>query len=460
MATTTTNYGLVKPATSEKVDVTVINDNMDIIDNTFSAVDDKLKILSEAPTIALGSISKQYAKSSSDSISDVTEWTQKNISGWTQRQRGCAYGNGWYVIAGMAGNIAVSRDAVNWTAVTPFLSGTITSVVYGAGRFALVDSGSIWTATDPSGTWTKELDLPALASGYYYEGLVYAGGLFILVGGGGLIMTSSDAKEWKTAETGTTNDFYAITYGNGLFCAVGKNGQVSVSVTGEVWEDVSDPTFTTQLRAVACGNGLLVAGGQNGVMRYSYDGRTWYSGTDDSSSSVNYIRGIAYRNGRFYAVMYISTGKGEIWSSRDGVTWTLDIQTPGRLWCIAVGDDVFFTSGDSGNIHILDMNIEWSNVPLETTSTETLWTREVYNLTDGVTVVGEVEAVVDEIIVDDALSSTSTNPLQNKVVNQAIYQQSVNFNVELTKCQKKITTSTSEPTSSDGADGDLWAVYE
>lgn len=342
--------------------------------------------------ITLGGIVTEYAISESASdVSAVTSWTQSNISGWTQRQRGCAYGNGWYVIAGMAGNLAVSRDAVNWTAVTPFLSGTITSVVYGAGRFVLVDSGSIWSAFDPSGTWTKELDLPVLASGLYYEGLAYTGGLFILVGGGGLIMISPDAKEWEAVETNTTNDFYAITYGNGLFCAVGKNGQVSVSVTGEVWEDVSDPLFTTQLRAVACGNGIFVAGGQNGAMRYSYDGRTWYSGSDDSSSSVNYIRGIAYRNGRFYAVMYISTGKGEIWSSRDGATWKLDTQTPGRLWCITVGNDIFVASGDSGNIHTLDMDVSWTRFPPSVADSPCIWTRTSYYLTDGSVQVGEAE---------------------------------------------------------------------
>lgn len=394
--------------------------------------------ISETPIITVGSIAKQYAKSSSDSVSDVTEWVQKNVSGWNQRQRGCAYGNGWYVIAGAGGSVAVSRDGINWTAVTPFLSGTITSVVYGGGRFVLVDSGSIWTATDPSGTWTKELDLPALASGFYYEGLVYSGGMFILVGGGGLIMTSPDAKKWKTAETGTANDFYAITYGNGLFCAVGKNGQVSISVTGEVWEDVSDPSFTTQLRAITCGNGVLVAGGQGGVMRYSHDGRTWHSGSFDSTSSVNYIRGIAYRNGRFYAVMYISTGKGEIWTSKDGVTWTVDIQTPARLWCIAVGDDVFFASGDSGNIHILDMGIEWSNVPLEVASSETLWSREVYNLTDGTTAVGEVEQVLDVSGKADVGHTHSEYALKSDVPT--------------------ITISTADP--SGGKDGDIWFKYK
>lgn len=72
-----------------------------------------------------------------------------------------------------------------------------------------------------------------------------------------------------------------------------------------------------------------------------------------------------------------------------------------------------------------------------------------------------IDTIVDMIPeVDDALDGTSSNPLQNKVVNQAIYQQSVNLGVEINKKQNKITASTSEPTSSEGADGDFWAVYE
>lgn len=48
MATETTNYNLKKPALTDPVDVTVLNGNADIIDNTFKDHSDKLGILSNS----------------------------------------------------------------------------------------------------------------------------------------------------------------------------------------------------------------------------------------------------------------------------------------------------------------------------------------------------------------------------------------------------------------------------
>ena len=56
--------------------------------------------------------------------------------------------------------------------------------------------------------------------------------------------------------------------------------------------------------------------------------------------------------------------------------------------------------------------------------------------------------------VDSALSSSSTNPLQNKVVNNAIYNLGVQIRAEI----PNITISTSDP--SGGSHGDIWLKYE
>ncbi|MBR4844818.1 MAG: hypothetical protein IKU98_00180 [Bacteroidaceae bacterium] len=54
---------------------------------------------------------------------------------------------------------------------------------------------------------------------------------------------------------------------------------------------------------------------------------------------------------------------------------------------------------------------------------------------------GAVYTMVEsnKVTVDSALSSTSTNPLQNKVVNQAIYNQSVNLGNQISAKQDKLT---------------------
>lgn len=59
----------------------------------------------------------------------------------------------------------------------------------------------------------------------------------------------------------------------------------------------------------------------------------------------------------------------------------------------------------------------------------------------------------NQIIVDSALSSTSTNPLQNKVVNNAIYNLGVQIRAEI----PNITISSAAP--SGGSHGDIWFKY-
>lgn len=53
-----------------------------------------------------------------------------------------------------------------------------------------------------------------------------------------------------------------------------------------------------------------------------------------------------------------------------------------------------------------------------------------------------IESGANKTVVDSALSSTSTNPLQNKVVNQAIYNQSVNLGNQISAKQDKLTAGT------------------
>ncbi|MBR5835595.1 MAG: hypothetical protein IKY66_05460 [Bacteroidales bacterium] len=66
-----------------------------------------------------------------------------------------------------------------------------------------------------------------------------------------------------------------------------------------------------------------------------------------------------------------------------------------------------------------------------------------------------VESGANKTVVDSALSSSSTNPLQNKVVNNAIYNLGVQLRAEIPKVPN-ITISEFLPTG--GNDGDIWIV--
>lgn len=302
---------------------------------------------------------------SNTELSDVTTWTKvTSPSGFTARQRSCCYGNGYYVIAGTSGQIAYSKDTINWVNGTSFSSAVITGLAYGNGWFLAVDSnGYIYRTDDPSKTWSPVYQNPIII-----ESIRYVNNKYYAVGQQGFIGYSFDGYKWTQATVDTTNTFIDIGYGNGKYIAVGHAGTVYTSVNGITWYNKSIEGYTTDIRAVYYANGNFVIGTSGGRIDYSEDGETWTRANNPSALSVNWIRNFTYHNNRLYAVMYVSTGQGEIWVSKDkGKTWSVEFTLTGtsRLWCICSGNDKFIASGDNGYIFTLDMGLEWQDHPTD-----------------------------------------------------------------------------------------------
>lgn len=360
--------------------------------------------IADFPPIPSGvsEVAHQYAVSNSkDKISDVTTWN--NIANpLTQRQRACVYGNGYYIVCGTSGEIAYSLDGVTWISIPKFTSDVITGIAYGKGTFVAIDSGGlIWIAEETPFSWESlSVTWELIGSGVtaILEGICYANNRFVLVGEPNLVAFSDNGRTWT--ETSVAYNFKAVTFGEGKYVGAGNSGAVAVSYDGENWTDYSDPSITGSYRAAAFGAGRFVIGCQGGIIRYSDDGRTWTTATTNSASSVNYIRGIIYAEGKFYAVMYVSTGKGEIWVSEDAEAWTVQQVTSGRLWCCAYGDGIILTSGDNGDVYALDLGIVWLTKQPELASGQYLWERIVFTLSDGSKVIG------DSVFIEEASVSS------------------------------------------------------
>lgn len=338
----------------------------------------------------LSSVGTQYAiGSSSEKVSTRTEWASAT-SPLSQRQRACCYGNGYYVVCGMAGELAYSTNATAWTKITAFTSDVITGITYGKGTFVAIDSvGSVWFSDGTPNGWQNA----GVTMSNILEAVTYANNRFVIVGDGGLVAFSDDGRSWTEASTGQNNDLYSLAYGDGKFVAGGMNGTILMSLNGSTWTNRSDASVTQQFRAAAYGGGKFVVGGASGIIRYSEDGSTWHTATTSSTSTVSYIRAICYCEGTFYAVMYLSNGKGEVWTSSDAASWTVQKTTTGRLWCLAEGEDVLVASGDSGAIYILDLGIEWLDREPEIADGQHLWQRNVASLSDGDVIYGEAVCV-------------------------------------------------------------------
>ena len=349
--------------------------------------------ITDFPVIPAGvsAAEHQYAVSNSrENISDVSTWNAAT-NPLTQRQRAIVYGNGYYVVCGTSGEMVYSLDGVTWTSVTKFTTDVITGIAYGKGMFVAIDSaGLIWIAKETPFTWESlRVTWELIGSGVtaILEGICYANNRFVLVGEPNLVAFSDDGRTWT--ETSVPYNFKAVAFGNGRYVGAGNGGAVAVSYDGENWTDYSDPAITGSYRAAAFGNGRYVIGCQGGIIRYSDDGRTWTTATTNSTSSVNYIRGIVYSEGKFYAVMYVSTGKGEIWVSDDAATWTVQQVASGRLWCCAAGDGILLASGDNGDVYVLDLGIDWQTEQPELANGQYLWERIVLTLSDGGKIIGD-----------------------------------------------------------------------
>ena len=232
---------------------------------------------------------------------DGSIWFPQTIPNDTRTLLDVAFGDGLYVAVGNSRPLA-SPDGESWTAS---LSGTsFSTVTYGNGMFVaaggyiyISTNGSIWKLSSSAGFETYLTSAAygngqfvAAASGMYpglstfyfsTNGVVwkprfsgagvkpfavsYGNGLFVAVGAGGLILTSSDGVSWTQRNSGTSSNLLGVAYVNTVFVAVGSGGTLLTSSDSANWTLRASGT-TNDLTAVAYGNGHFVAVGANGTI--------------------------------------------------------------------------------------------------------------------------------------------------------------------------------------------------
>ena len=170
---------------------------------------------------------------------------------------------------------------------------------------------------DPLDNWTQRTS--GTNSSLY--GITYGNGMFVAVGQGGTILTSTGGTNWTARSSGTGAVLADVTYGDGTFVAVGYGGRFVTSTNGINWTYMNPfPAISLPVSAITYGNGLFVAVGYWDLVFTSPDGFNWTK----RSSGVRYsLNCIAYGNGRFVA----GGDGGRGLTSTDGINWT-----PMSLW--------------------------------------------------------------------------------------------------------------------------------
>lgn len=188
-----------------------------------------------------------------------------------------------------------------------------------------------------------------------YTSVAYGAGTYVTVGDVGTVLVSSDATNWSTVKTPTSQALKDVSYANGNFIAVGAAGIVLTSPTGESWSAsltlpvayplnsvdgdgtnyvgvgnngviylinpqgvgsgrITSPT-TQALNSIAWANGVYVAVGNNGTIINSSNGRNWRL---VSVPYTNSLKNVHFLNGKFYVV----GSNGLVLLSSDGTNWT------------------------------------------------------------------------------------------------------------------------------------------
>ena len=97
-------------------------------------------------------------------------------------------------------------------------------------------------------------------------------GLFVVVGYGGIILTSSDGVTWTSRTSGFSSELYSVTYSEslGLFIAVGSSGTILTSSNGVNWISKTSGVTTILRSATYSKNlGLFVVVGAGGTILHS-----------------------------------------------------------------------------------------------------------------------------------------------------------------------------------------------
>ena len=234
------------------------------------------------------------------------------------------------------------------------------------------------------------------------EGAAFGSGTYVLVGRGGLILRSGNARDWLHIPTGRGHDLQDVAFGSGTFVAVGNLGIILYSKDAGLTWSAATSGSVFDFYGVSFGNGRFVAAGRAGVA-HSTDGVQWTS-VGIPGSTANQWDMVDFLNGRF-VVFGGRSGVGmhnEITTSVDGVTWnsaqSYNAGTFTGAAQAAYGNGVFvipanagiytFSSEDGSGATMTPSNLGLSGIVFDAASSQFVATRsanqgEVYVSSNG-----------------------------------------------------------------------------
>lgn len=270
-------------------------------------------------------------------------------------------------------SVEINYLPVAWTSRSVPLSTTQRFIKFGNGIFVGVGRGGwVYTSTDGLTWTTRSANIEGVGASVY-GAVEFGNGVFVAAGGqrdpgaGVRISTSTDGINWTTRTSGTsTSEAIAITFNGSVFAIATyespQNPRVQTSSNDGVNWTVRSVAMSSNASISSIGSsketGVIVIGGSAGQMASSANnGISWTTRTSGFGTSG--INGIEYGNGIWVAV----GNAGNITTSVNAITWTA--RTSGLSTSDTISNLTFrngyFLAGTSlnGSVIISTNGINW-----------------------------------------------------------------------------------------------------
>ena len=355
-------------------------------------------------------------------LADRSIWTSANGSTWTQvtttgiaatlgSPRAIDFDNGFYVIAGDNGNVALASAAANaapttWTTYTNTTSpstGTTAGIfdaTHFGGFFWFVGNGSLNLRFDPvaltfsiqgtggvvgglRGTTASPTSVivtgpngglavstnantftSRTANGATLNGSAFGNGVAVIggnaVNGSGVIATVDPTTlTFNRRVSNTTQNVNAIDFAGGAFYAC-TTGTIQRSSDGATWTTGTVGGTSFAIRGLAFDGTTLVAVGDGGRYTTSLNGTTWTNSALNGVTTQN-LRDIEWFGGLFVAVgaggVIITSPNGTAWTAR---TSGVAVQLNAVMYSLR--DACWYAAGASGVMIRSDNGIDWTSI--------------------------------------------------------------------------------------------------
>lgn len=304
------------------------------------------------------------------------------------------------VVALTVGNlgigITVPAHAGAPDALTTFSHSTLPStsmadVAFGAGVYVAVGYyGALVVSTDAE-TWTN-IKTKADSSGYTgvttpdtfgFSSVAYGAGVFVVSGGEGVILTSTDGLNWTQRTSGVStglSDVEYLTFNGSSDFYIGTTNKVLKSADGITWTNFVPTGFSGWATEITVGEAgaRLVVGRDNGDIYHTTNGTVWTTAHPStavadgiaSSSGNNMLKWI---NGKYY----ISDPSAWIWTSTDLSSFTL-MGAPFKQTNAASANQMFNIIFDGTTYYMFGYQSPYGYGAIYTSTDGSSWSMQTY----------------------------------------------------------------------------------